>query len=378
MSREQRGWRRAIRLPRSRRRIDAELYEEFRFHLEERIDQFVAQGMSREQAEQEVNRRFGDVGTWHRLAREIDEETMRIDRRFEFFETLRRETGRSLRVLVRTPAFSLMALATLALGLGATTAIYTVLDAVVLRPLPYPNAEELVSVLHPATVPGSGERKWGLSNGGYLHFRENNTTLSDLGMYRTFRVTVTGGGNAELVRAATVTAPVFNVLQARASRGRLITSEDDLPDSTRRVVLGYEFWRRRFGGDPDIVGKRLETSSTTYEIIGVTQPGLSLPMAGPFAGSTALAGVTLDVWLPMKVNPAGPHWNNHPNVGIGRLRPGTTVADANREIQALTRQLPDVVPNAYSRSFMEQYHFRGEASPLKEAVLGPSLPRTMW
>jgi putative ABC transport system permease protein len=183
---------RGLGLPATRRRIESELREEFRFHMEERVEQFIASGMTREQAEAEVRRRFGDVETWHQMAREIDEETMRQDRRFELFDTIRRETARSWRVLLRTPAFSLMALLTLALGIGATTAIFTVLDAVVIRPLSYRGAGELVSILHPATVPGSGERRWGLSTGGYVHFRENNHTLSDMGMYRTNGITVFG------------------------------------------------------------------------------------------------------------------------------------------------------------------------------------------
>src|SRR5215207_8576802 len=173
------GRKRGVALPATRRRIESELREEFRFHMEERVEQFMASGMTREQAEAEVRRRFGDVETWHQMAREIDEETMRQDRRFELFDTIRRETARSLRVLLRTPAFSLMTLLTLGLGIGATTAIFTVLDAVVIRPLPYRGASELVSILHPATVPGSGERRWGLSTGGYAHFRENNRTLSN-------------------------------------------------------------------------------------------------------------------------------------------------------------------------------------------------------
>jgi len=120
---------RALHLPTSKGRIDADLRDEFRFHMEERVEQFMAAGMTREEAESEVHRRFGDVRTWHQMAREIDEETMRQDRRFELFDTIRRETGRSIRVLLKTPAFSLMSLLTLALGIGATTAIYTVLDS---------------------------------------------------------------------------------------------------------------------------------------------------------------------------------------------------------------------------------------------------------
>ena len=369
---------RGIDLPRSKNRLDVELNDEFRFHLEERIEQFTASGMSRADAEAEVRRRFGDVRTWHGMARAIDEETMRQTHRFELFDTLRRETARSFRVLLRTPAFSLMALLTMALGIGATTAIYTVLDAVVLRPLPYPDAKELVTLLHPATVPGSGERKWGLSAGGYFHVRDNTKTLESMGMYRVNGIPVSGDGEAEIAQTANITASMFEVLGARASRGRLFAVEDDQPDSVRRVVLGYEFWQRRFGGDTAIVGKLIQLGSAGYEVIGVTQPRLTLPLPGPFSTARTLAGVGMDLWLPLKLDPAGPHYNSHPFVGVGRLAEGSTVADAHREFTTLTRQLPDVVPNAYNADFMREYNFRGEAAPLKDSVLGPTLPRTMW
>jgi len=372
------GTPRDVQLPVSKRRIDSALREEFRFHFEERIEQFVASGMSRAEAEAEVRRRFGDIEAYHRQTRQIDEETMRTRQRFEFFATLARETARSARVLLRTPAFSAIAFLTLSLGIGATTAIFTVLDAVVLRPLPYANAGQLVSILHPATVPGSGERKWGISPGGYFFFRDSARTLSEFGIYRTGSLTVTGDADAEVTQVGLVTSTMFDVLGARAELGRLITPDDDLPGGTMRVVLGYEYWQRRFGGDRSVLGQMLHTSDGSFEIIGVTQPALPLPMPGPFSSAASLAGVGMDLWLPMKLNPAGPFWNNHPNVGVGRLRPGVTAADAQREISLLTRRLPDAIPNAYSAGFMSQYNFRGEVAPLKDAVLGPTLPRTLW
>lgn len=368
-----------IQIPASARRLDRAVDDEFRFHIEERIAEFVAQGMTREQAEAEVQRRFGDIRQYHRETRDIDEATMRTRNRFEFFGALRRETARSARVLWRTPSFSLIAFLTLALGIGAVTAIFTVLDAVVLRPLPYPTANRLVSVLHPATVPGSGERKWGVSPGGYFYFRENAKSLGDFGIYRTGSTTVTGDGTAaEVAQVGVVTASIFSVLGARPEVGRLITPDDDQPNGPRRVVLGYEYWRRRFGSDRTVVGRALRTSGGDYEIIGVTQPMLPLPMPGPFSSAASLAGVGMDLWMPMQLNPAGPFWNNHPNVGIGLLRDGVTAQEAHAEILTLTTRLPEAIPNAYSTGFMETYHFRGEATPLKEAVLGPSLPRTLW
>jgi putative ABC transport system permease protein len=377
-SREWGRLRRIFRLPSSRARIAADVYEEIQFHIEERIEQLLATGMSREQARAEVLKRFGDVESYQMMTRQIDEETMRNRSRFELLSTLARETRRSARVLVRTPAFSLIAFITLALGVGATTAVFTVLDAVVLRPLPYANPEELVSVLHPATVPGSGERKWGLSEGGYFFFAENNTSFSSFGMYRTHGAIVEVDGSAETARAGRVTPTVFDVLGARARLGRLFTIDDARPDSSRRIVLSHEYWTHRFGGDPAIVGKMLRTSGGSYEVVGVVEPGLTLPMPGPFASAANLAGFGVDIWFPLKLNPAGPFYNSHPHVGLGRLKPGVTVADANRDIAALTRRLPEVVPNAYTNAFIKDYNFRGEAAPLRDAVLGPTVPKTLW
>jgi predicted permease len=377
--RDRREGPRGIQLPSSKKQIDSALRDEFRFHIEERIEQFVASGMTRAEAEAEVQRRFGDIETYHRQTRQIDEVTMRTRDRFEFFSALGRETARSARVLLRTPSFSAIAFLTLALGIGAVTAIFTVLDAVVLRPLPYATAGRLVSVLHPATVPGSGERKWGVSPGGYFFIRENSETLENFGIYRTGSTTVTHvDAPAEIAQVGVVTHTIFEVMGARATVGRLITAEDDVPNGPRLVVLGFEYWRSRFGSDPSVVGTMLRTSEGDYEIIGVTQPQLALPMPGPFSSGASLAGIGMDLWMPMQLNPAGPFWNNHPNVGIGLLRAGATATEAHAEIQALTRRLPEAIPNAYSQGFMESYNFRGEALPLKQSVLGPTLPRTLW
>jgi predicted permease len=369
---------RAFRLPWNRRRIDAELAAEFQFHLQERVEQFIAAGMSRAEAEIEARRRFGDFEAHRALAQHIDEETMRHRSFREFADTVRREVRLAARVLLRTPGFAIIALVTLSLGIGASTAIFTVLDAVVLRPLPYPEADRLVSVLHPATVPGNGERKWGLSFGGFMDFRANAKTLGEIGIYRTGGMPVIGGTNAEIVRVAYATPSIFSVLRARPELGRLFGKQDELPDTLRLAVLSHEFWQRRFGSDPAVVGKPLMTGGASYRIIGVTQPGLTLPMPGPFASTQNLSGLSVDVWLPVQINPAGPFYNNHPYVGLARLAPGATAAQANAEIALRMKRFSEILPTVYSPRFMEQYNFRGEVAPLKDSVLGPSLPRLLW
>ncbi len=373
-----RGPRRAFSLPPARARIDSELQEEFRFHIEERIEQFMAEGMSRSEAEREVAARFGDYETHRTITREIDESTMQIRRRSERWRDLQRELRLAVRSLRHSPGFTSIALFTLVIGIGATTAIFSVLDAVVLRPLPYREAGALVSVLHPASVPGSGERSWGLSPGGYFQFHDNTQTLSSFGIYRNTGLTVTNNNVAELTQTAMVTASMFSVLSARPYAGRLLTAADDAPGAPNAAVLSYDFAVRRFGSATDIIGRNLETSSGVYEVVGVAEPGLRLPMPGPFASAADLGGFGVDVWVPMRLNPAGPFYNNHPNVGVGRMRPGVSVERVQAEFEQIFSRFTETVPNAYSAGFISSYNFRVKVEALQETVLGPRLPRTLW
>jgi predicted permease len=295
-----------------------------------------------------------------------------------WFDTIGRELRHSTRTLLRTPAFSVIAFVTLATGIGATTAIYTVLDAVVLKPLPYRHDDRLVSVLHPTTVPGNGEAKWGLSAAGYFYFKNQNRTLEDLGGYQTGTMTVTGSGPAENVRVGIVTASIFSTLGARAAMGRLITPDDDRPDSSRVVVLSNEYWERVLGGDRAVVGRMLQTSDGDYQIIGVAEPGLTLPTPGPFASTADLAGFGVDLWLPEKLDPNAQPVNSHQYSGIGRLKPGVTPQDAQADFARLMVRFPELFPTAYQISFMKKYNFRVGIIPLRDQVLGPTVGRALW
>jgi putative ABC transport system permease protein len=369
---------RTFALPPSPARVEAAVDEELRFHMEERRAELIAGGMSPAAAEAEVQRRFGDAAAYRRETMEIDRVTLRQERRAHFLTSLWRETRHSARALMRDRGFSAVAFGTLALGIGATTAMFAVLDAVVLRPLPYERADRLVSVLHPAVVPGSGPQRWGVSPGGYVHFRRDSKTIEKFGIYRTFGTTVTTGGDAEVAQMAFTSHEVLQILGARAQLGRLLTEEDDRPGPAHSVVLSHEYHQRRFGGDPLIVGKVLETAHGNVEVVGVTQPGITLPMPGPFADATDLRTFGVDIWLPQRIDRAGPFWNNHPNVGIGLLREGVAVESAQAEFTAMLARFPELMPNAYSDRFFKNYDFRVEVAPLREAVLGAKVPRAMW
>lgn len=375
---ESRRPKRAFSLPPSTEGLDGEVLDEFRFHIEERIDQFVAEGMTREQAEREVARRFGDLEAYRARTRAIDADTLHRRRRAERWRDVQREVRLAFRSLRRSPGFTIIAFLTLAIGIGATTGIFSVLDAVVLRPLPYQQAEQLVSVLHPATVPGSGERTWGLSAGGYFHFASENRSFSSLGIYSNSGLTVTNDGQAELTRLSRVTASLFTVLAARPFAGRLLTAEDDTPNAPQVAVLSYEFFERRFGGNVGIIGRNLETSNGVYEVVGIMAPGVTLPKPGPFASSADLSGFGVDVWVPLRLNPTGPFFNSHPYFGIARLKPGIAIESAQTDVATIFARFPELMPRAYSRGFLTSYNFRVRVEPLQETVLGPRLPRTLW
>ena len=373
-----RGFRRVFRIPLRRERIADALDEELRFHVEERVRDLVSRGMPQADAEREARRRFGDYDDYRRQTSIIDETTMRHRTRLELWDTVAREVPHALRVLARTPAFSFIALVTLAVGIGATTAIFSVVDAVLLKPLPYAQSEQLVSVMHQTSAPGSGERQWGLSSVGYFHFREQVRAFEDMGAYRSFSVSLTvPGSEAVEARVAQVTASMFTTLRARAALGRLILPDDDRPRTPRVVVLSHEFWRRQFSEDPSVIGRSIETAVGMRQVVGVAQPGLTLPRPGPFASMANLAGFGVDLWEPLQLNPAT-RQNNHAFAGVARLRAGVTAADAQREVADITRRFPEIYPDVYSARFMDSYSFRASVITLRDEVLGPTIGKALW
>ena len=190
---------RLFRLPTSRRRLRGDIDRELRFHIEGRIEELIASGLTREQAEREVTLRFGDVSVVRNQLEEIDTRTHRRHELGEWRNALARDFTHALRGLVHRPAFAGVVVLTLGLGIGATTAIYALLDAVVLRPLPYPNAARLVYIEHP--VPGvETNAKWRMSRAGYFFFRRNSTALEDIALYNKGEASLVTPDAAERVR----------------------------------------------------------------------------------------------------------------------------------------------------------------------------------
>jgi predicted permease len=360
--------RRVFRLPESRGRARRALDDELRFHLEGRIEELVAQGMSRDDAESEARRRFGDFDAHRDATLAIDDQIIQEHRRMDFLDTVIRELRHSARSLARSRGFTIAAVATLALGLGAATAIFTMLDAVVLRPLPYANADRLVQLTSP--VPKfKGDTLWGLARHEAFYFQENSRAIEDIGVYQNAEVTVGGDGGdrpAERARAAMASAGLFRVLGITPELGRNIVLDDNRPELPTVVVLSHGYWARRFGSDRGILGRAIDIDGYPMTVVGVLPPTAQLP------------DLHVDVWYPAHTFPEQPAYNNHTWNAIARLRPGFTASDAQRELAPLTARLPELFPNAEPPRFVERTGFYTQVRPLRDVVVGEVMTRALW
>ena len=172
-----------------------------------------------------------------------------------------------LRRLGRAPLFTAITLITLAAGIGANTVIFSVLEGVLLKPLPYPHPEELIGVWH--TAPGVGIKDLEISPSIYFIDREQNTTFQDIGAYSSDSISVTGAGEPEQVHGLDVTDGTLPLLGAKPALGRLFTREDDSPGTPETALLSYGYWRQKFGGDPNVIGRSIMLDGKPREIIGV-------------------------------------------------------------------------------------------------------------
>jgi predicted permease len=363
--------RRVFRLPGDGKRLDRAVDDEFRFHLEGRIEELMERdGLSRADAEREAKRRFGDYEAYRREARDIDDLTLHRRNRMELFDALARETRHAARSLGRAPSFSLIAALTLALGLGAATTIFTLLDRVVIRPLPYPNADRLVHLgtLWPKVKEGE---EYMLSRGQYFYFKKNSPVLADIAMYDEDMLVVPGDAAhpAERVPEVDVSASTFRLLGIRPEVGRAISEGDEwLPNGNPRYALiSHGYWLRRFGGDPRIVGKRLMTGDTTsLEIIGVLPAGATIP------------DVKADVWIREHLDPNERPQNNHTHPAIGLLKPSVTVAAALADIKRVQQRFQEENPTVYPKAFLERSGFAMNVTSLRDHVVGESIVRGLW
>ena len=362
------GLRRVFRFPFSRRRMRADIDAELAFHLETRADEIAREeGIDSAQASMVAKHRFGDVTAYKRELRGIDGRTQRLALGAELLETLRREARQALRSLRRSPSFSSIVLVTLALGLGASTAIFTILDRIALRPLAYPNADRLIAL--GTKWPGikAGE-EYGISLFMYFRFRAASRTLDNLGIYvgEAYALPAAAGLPAERVGVVDVSSSLFSVLGVRPELGRIFTPDDERPLESSVVMLSHDLWTRRYGGDPSIVGRAIDVGQGRKVVVGILPSYAQLP------------DLNVDVWTPLHLNSADLPANEHVFRGIGVLKTGVTLSKASSELEALTRRMTSDYPDVYGSEFMSKTGFALFARSLHEQVVGAPIARALW
>ena len=271
-----------------------------------------------------------------------------------------------LRRLGRAPLFTAITLLTLAIGIGANTVVFSVVESVLLKPLPYPQPDRLIGVWHKA--PGINLPE--LNSAPFLYFtdREQSKTLVDVGLYNGDSLSVTGAGKPEHVNAFDVTDGTLPLLGAKPALGRLFTRQDDQPNAPQTVVLSYDYWQSHFGGDRSAIGRTLTLDGKAHEVIGV------LPREFHLFDDTRAA-----MFVPMQLDRSKVKLGNFSYQSLARLKPGVTLEQANAE---LTRLLPVAIrsfpaPDGFSPAIFEKAGLQMNLRPLKKDVVG-DVGNVLW
>jgi putative ABC transport system permease protein len=348
-------WRRLLYYKR-RNEFDAGLEEEMRFHLRMRTEENIAAGMSAEEAGKAARRQFGNQ-TW------LKEESREMWG-FISIETLLQDLRFGLRLMLKKPLFTTVAILTLALGIGANTAIFSVVNAVLLRPLPYKHAERLVWIW--GTNPQNDIEHEVASLPDYYDWKTQNQSFEEMGAYGSARVTLTSNGEPERFDAAYVTDGFFEVLGAQAETGRTFTPDEDKPGNENVVVISHALWQRRFGADPNIIGKALIINGEPCPLVGVMPADFNHPKPG--------ASRSVEMWLPLGVDyvKAGRR-GDYLNV-IARLKPDVSVEQSSAELKMIAAQLEQQYPasNTGWSTLVIPLHerFVGDVRPVLIVLLG--------
>ena len=268
----------------------------------------------------------------------------------------------SARTLAKKPGYSFVAVMTLALGMGAATAVFTLVDGVLIRPLPFPEPEELVAIGHSAR---EGQDRVSLSDGLYLLYREQASSIDVLALYDWVDMNLVSGGEPEQVRIQRATPSFFTLLGIPPALGRTFLPQEELPNQEPVVILSHGLWRRVFGSDAEALDQILELDGVRRRVVGIMPAGFGYP--GPSAGA----------WVPYVVDPAQEALTNFFGLGLARLAPGRSLEALDSELQGLLSRLTNLFPESGGAGFLADVGIRTRNRPLKEDLVG-DIDTTLW
>jgi predicted permease len=335
-------WNRLLTLLGAGRRA-RDIDDEIAFHLAMRQAEHERAGLAPEMARRTAARQFGNVTALKEQTRDMW--------KLPSFESLVRDIRYALRTLRRAPGFALVAVLVLAIGIGATTAMFSLVDMMLLRGLPYPQADRLVVLIGNVQRAGGVERR-GNSYPDHVDWRARATSFDDLAAFTPLNMTLQGADEPERIPSEAVSPPYFTLLGVSPTHGRGFRPEEDaVPNRDAVVILSDGLWRRRFGADPSIVNRTIVLGTRSFTVVGIMPDG--------FTGVSD----TAQLWIPFAMS--GTPFDNRGSRGfqtLARLKPGATTASARAELDTISRQLAAAYPQTNDK--------RGvEVSPLADYVL---------
>ncbi len=346
----------------SRNRRYEDLSASIREHIQERTEELIDEGMPREEAGQTARREFGNVALIEERSREVWQ--------WATVESIAADLKLVLRRLRRSPGFAATVLLTLAIGIGANTAVFSVLNSVLIRPLSYPEPQQLVAMrLNAPGAPGLTDFRDELrmSASMYLTFAAHNSSFQSMGVWLSGTASITGIAQPEQVNTAVISDGVLQTLDVPAAAGQWLTAADQEPRGAQRVMLSYGYWQRRFGGDPSVVGRTISVDSQPHVIAGVMPRGFKV------------VSYDFDLLVPAAFDPVKQSLAGFAFHGIGRLRPGVTISQADADVSRLLNVWMDSWTNGPGTDshFYETWKITPAFRPLKDQVVG-SIGNVLW
>jgi putative ABC transport system permease protein len=348
--------RRPFRFPfTTRRTIARDIDDELAFHLAMREETLRRRGVDAATARAQATTRFGDADRVRDECLLIDQAYAREVRIMDWLESLRSDVRFAFRGLRKRPTFTAVAVATLALGIGATSAVFSLIDGVLLRPLPFPRPDRLVWFRQ--SFPEKGLDDWTLSQENVAMYRDRVRDFESFAAFNRQGVTVDLGGRPHRVVCAVVTGDFFTVLGVDPSHGRRFTVDEDSPGKNNVAILSDGFWRSEFNGAADAIGKTIDVNGTPTRIVGVMPPGFVYPSS------------EVKLFIPLGLNPTKRFgWFLS---GVARLRPGASLDAARASATDIMRQWARGQPGLMAAGAdPSQTHMRALVTPLRDAITG--------
>ena len=310
-----------------REQVERDLAEELDAYLELLVEAKIAAGLKPEEARRAALMQLGGMDQVKERVREV--------RVGHLLGTVLRDARYGARTLVKSPAFTVVAVLSLALGIGANTAIFSVVNGILLRPLPYPESERMMAVWHtPPQESFPGMKTFSVSPGNYLDWKEQSRAFEQMATYQYAGLSMSAGADPVPVTGATVSSDFFSVLRTQPFKGRSFSPDEEQQGRDQVVVLGHGLWRRAFGGDPNLVGRTVSLNSRTYTVIGIMPAGFEFPAEA-------------ELWVPIAWNAEERQMRAiHDYSVIARLKPDASLEQAQAELSTISTRLEQQYPEA--------------------------------